>query len=241
MTVDTATGEIVAHLSAADARNLTDRIRGGLSVAYDGLVEAWSGRADLALGYESWDDYCAAEFAEGRMVRLDREQRREIVGTMREAGMSTRQIGSALGVDQKTVVNDARRTEESSSVAEAVDRYPDLDAYRDQPDQVLATAAALDDCTESERPVRLDALAKHAAAKREGRLPRPAVHDPRPAQIFDHVNAAARLLDGHEHVVIDAADPVIRDTWREQYERTGRALLDLAERLGAPTTLRRVR
>lgn len=96
----------VVSLNAAEARNLTDEIRNALSIGYDGLVRAWQGRADQALGYDSWDDYCSTEFTEGRMVRLDREQRREIVSTMRDAGMSTRAIGSALGVDHKTVVND---------------------------------------------------------------------------------------------------------------------------------------
>lgn len=120
MTVDTHTGEIVeAHLSATDARTLTDRIRGGLSVAYDGLVQAWEGRADLALGYESWDAYCAGEFTEGRMVRLDREQRREIVSSMRAAGMSTRAIGAGLGVPQSTVDRDVRSTDPNGSVEPA--------------------------------------------------------------------------------------------------------------------------
>lgn len=121
MTVDIHTGEIVTgHITATEARVLTDRIRGGLTVAYDGLVEAFAGRADLALGYESWDAYCASEFTEGRMVRLDREQRREIVGSMREAGMSTRAIGSALGVNDRTVRNDMSSAEKSADAPATV-------------------------------------------------------------------------------------------------------------------------
>lgn len=121
--VDTLTGEIVAQpetLTAEQARALTDRIRGSLAVAYDGLVDAWQGRADLALGYSSWDAYCAGEFAEGRMVRLDREQRREIVSTMRGAGMSSRAIASATGLSQPTVARDVRAGESSDSPAAPV-------------------------------------------------------------------------------------------------------------------------
>lgn len=119
MTVDTVTVDLAAgKLSAAEARNLTDRIRGGLSVAYDGLVEAWEGRADQALGYDSWDAYCGSEFTEGRMVRLDREQRREIVGTMRSAGMSTRAISAGLGVPQSTIDRDVRSSDPNGSVGQ---------------------------------------------------------------------------------------------------------------------------
>jgi len=106
MTVDVHTGEIVAHMSAASARSLTDEIRQTLTSAHDKLLDAWRGRADLALGYDSWDAYCAGEFAGQRMVRLDREQRREIVASMRAEGMSTRAIGSALGVGHQTVQRD---------------------------------------------------------------------------------------------------------------------------------------
>lgn len=104
--LDIRTGEIAPHMSAASARRLTDEIRDTLTVAYDKLVEAWHGRADLALGYESWDAYCAAEFSEARMLRPTPEQRREIVAVMRGEGMSTRAIGSALGVGNKTIHRD---------------------------------------------------------------------------------------------------------------------------------------
>lgn len=108
-TVDAHTGEIVETCTAAEARSLTDRIRGHLSGAHGLLGEAYSRRAWVALGYESWDAYCAGEFTEARMVRLDREQRREIVADLRSQGMSTRAIASGLGVNRKTVMEDARQ------------------------------------------------------------------------------------------------------------------------------------
>lgn len=37
------------------------------------------------------------------MLRVPRPERAAVVGTMREAGMSTRAIGSAIGVDDRTV------------------------------------------------------------------------------------------------------------------------------------------
>jgi IS30 family transposase len=57
-------------------------------------------------------------FADARMVRLEREQRREIVAEMRSAGMSTRAIGSALGVGNKTVARDIEEADVSDDTPE---------------------------------------------------------------------------------------------------------------------------
>ena len=104
-------------LDAEAARDLTDRIRTTLTVAHDLIATAWTGSAWAALGYPTWDAYCGGEFAEARMVRLDREQRREIVAEMRQAGMSSRAIASGLGVDHSTVVRDDRASGADAPVA----------------------------------------------------------------------------------------------------------------------------
>lgn len=122
--LDIQTGEIAPHMSATSARRLTDEIRDTLTVAYDKLVEAWHGRADLALGYESWDAYCGAEFTEARMLRPTPEQRREIVAVMRGEGMSTRAIGSALGVGNKTVHRDLDEATVSDDTEEQTGTEP---------------------------------------------------------------------------------------------------------------------
>jgi hypothetical protein len=51
----------------------------------------------------------------GRITISAQNGRREIVAELTEEGMSTRQIGAALGVDQKTVVNDQHAEEISSA------------------------------------------------------------------------------------------------------------------------------
>ena len=101
------TGEVVTvTLDEPAALALTNRIRGSLVAAHDGLVAAFKGRAWIAMGYKSWHAYCKGEFQDAHMVRLESDQRQEIVAQMRSAGMSTRAIGSALGVSQSTVVTD---------------------------------------------------------------------------------------------------------------------------------------
>lgn len=100
-------------LSAEDAREKVETVKALVSDAWSEVADLYRGRAWLALGYASWDALCDAEF-EGARIRLPREERREVVGSLREAGLSTRAIGAALGVDQKTVVNDLAGEENSS-------------------------------------------------------------------------------------------------------------------------------
>ncbi|MFD5513734.1 hypothetical protein ACFWIB_39260 [Streptomyces sp. NPDC127051] len=86
-------------LSETDARALTDRIKDALHVAYELIIDAYQQGVWHVLGYDSWDTYCATEFSKARMVRIPREQRLQIVAGMTDAGMATREIGSALSVD----------------------------------------------------------------------------------------------------------------------------------------------
>lgn len=114
--------DIVQASAPEEARARADRIRSGMRVLAEwqqDVIAAYAARDWEALGYATWDAYIDGEYGEHR-VRLPREQRREIVAGMSAAGMSTRAIGAAVGVDQKTVVNDRAATEEFSSVPETV-------------------------------------------------------------------------------------------------------------------------
>ena len=91
-------------ISAQDARNLTDKIKAGTAALWELIKEAYASRAWASLGYASWDDYCTQEFGTSR-IRLPREERQEVVASMREIGMSTRAIASATGTSHQTVAN----------------------------------------------------------------------------------------------------------------------------------------
>lgn len=93
-------------MDRTEARELTDKIAGNLSMAYELLISAYKARAWEPLDYESWDAYCAAEFGKARMVRLSRQDRQAIVSAMAGEGMSTRVIASGLGVSAMTVSRD---------------------------------------------------------------------------------------------------------------------------------------
>jgi hypothetical protein len=92
-------------LTENEARELTAQIYGHIDMAWTKIKSAYYGRADQALGYESWDDYCVAEF-HGAALRLPRERRREAVATLSEAGLSVRAIAAATGAGRSTVGRD---------------------------------------------------------------------------------------------------------------------------------------
>lgn len=91
-------------ISPAQARELTDRIKVGVEAVWQLVKDAYVTRAWEALGYDSWDDYCTREFGSSR-IRLPREERQEVVSSMREIGMSTRAIAAATGTSRQTVSN----------------------------------------------------------------------------------------------------------------------------------------
>jgi len=97
------------ELTENEARELTASIYGHLDSAWTKIKEAYYGRADRALGYDSWDDYCKGEF-HGAYLRLPRESRREVVATLTEAGLSQRVIAAAVGVHKNTVIRDQAKS-----------------------------------------------------------------------------------------------------------------------------------
>lgn len=83
-----------------------DEIRDWLDDYPEGTVVAlFDARAWEVKGYADWDSLLEAEVP-GRRIQLPRPERREIVGRMADAGMTTRAIASAVGVDHSTVARD---------------------------------------------------------------------------------------------------------------------------------------
>jgi hypothetical protein len=93
------------------ARALTDRIKRDVEAVWALIREAYLGRAWTALGYESWDAYCVGELGTARL-RIPREERPEMVTSLREAGLSIRAIASATGIDKNTVQADLAQASE---------------------------------------------------------------------------------------------------------------------------------
>lgn len=90
-------------LTEAEARTLTEAIRGRVVDLLPLITQAYERRADRALGYDSWSAYCAEELSGLRLPLADRPA---MVAELRQTGMSTRAIGAALGVGKSTVDRD---------------------------------------------------------------------------------------------------------------------------------------
>lgn len=107
------TVESAAYMTRDEAQRATERIRLALdrvSTAWadlgERIAEAYQRRADLALGYGSWAEYAEAELKPA--VGLAAEVRRQLVGMLSQAGMSTRAIAPTVGVSNFTVSTDQR-------------------------------------------------------------------------------------------------------------------------------------
>lgn len=92
----------IPEITADQARDLTDRIKIAVEGTWHLITEAYTSRAYLALGYRNWDDYCTREFGTARL-RLPREERSEVVASLRESGLSFRAIAAATGDSHETV------------------------------------------------------------------------------------------------------------------------------------------
>ena len=71
------------------------------------VLALWEAQAWKMLDYPSWEALCDARGWTKR-VALPRPERREVVATLRQEGMSTRAIAAATGVSYDTVQRDLR-------------------------------------------------------------------------------------------------------------------------------------
>ena len=89
-------------MSPASAEQVTVQIRTVLDRAWEFIALAYKGRAFLALGYTSWDEYVDARLGDLRLA-VPREHRTQVVATLAGARMSVRAIAKLLGVGVATV------------------------------------------------------------------------------------------------------------------------------------------
>ncbi|MFD9630126.1 hypothetical protein [Streptomyces violascens] len=94
------------------ARALTDRIKIAVEGTWQLVREAYTSRTWAILGYDTWDAYCTAEFGETRL-KLPREERQQVVESLRGSGLSLRAIASATGISPATAMRDARVSDET--------------------------------------------------------------------------------------------------------------------------------
>ncbi|WP_420119898.1 helix-turn-helix domain-containing protein [Nakamurella sp.] len=95
----------VFELSPASAEQVTIQIRSLMERAWEYIAIAYQGRAHLALGYPSWDEYVDDRLGDLRLT-VPREQRGAVVQSLSKAQMSLRAIAKVLGVSVATAYRD---------------------------------------------------------------------------------------------------------------------------------------
>jgi hypothetical protein len=165
--------EVVEPIDRSDAERLDMRIRllvgainDNLAKLYELVEQAKAGEIHKVLGYPSWTAYVADVFSV--QVRLDRQQRRELVGYLSGESMSQRAIADVVGADQATVSRDLRARDADASpepdepvfveftdgrdpievfasAQEAADSFAMADLSGDEFESVLRDARAQDD------------------------------------------------------------------------------------------------
>jgi len=188
------TGRITSALDTYSAKQAAAD-RAGAEVVE--LVEqAKAGKAWRVLDYPSWTAYVTDRFG-GRLDRLQRADRRDLVARLAELGMSTRTIGEVVGVNASTVSRDL------AAVASAT------------PDQSVTGA---DGKTYARRPMFLPSGKPDAATTEDMGQSVPPVrhrrghgHQRRTAQAEARVNDTLRHLCLAVDALIDACIQMARD------------------------------
>lgn len=103
----------VARDRAAAIRTGLERMVNVYKPVLDLLLQAKDEQDHVTLGHVSWPAYLTSEFG-GVLADLGREDRRSAAVLLSDAGMSTRAVGSLLGVSDGTVRNDRNRAHGSS-------------------------------------------------------------------------------------------------------------------------------
>lgn len=119
--------EIAVHdLDAAAARELTAEIQRGMAGLQGKIIDAYRGRVWIPLGYASWDAWCDGELS-GARPALPREERREVVADLSEAGLSQRSISAAIGASRSTIQEDLAQVDRNRPGG--MSALPDTDTH----------------------------------------------------------------------------------------------------------------
>lgn len=93
-----------ADLTYSAAAELTARIGDAVQHTEELIVQAYIGRAWLALNYSSWDAWVDEQFGDRPLMQVTRSERLQAILNLKgEVGLSNRAIGRALGVGEATV------------------------------------------------------------------------------------------------------------------------------------------
>ena len=102
--------EVAPTLTIAQVDELVDVVNTSIANVREAIPRLYHGQAWVAAGVADWDTFCRARFGGISFPRVDRA---ELVLELTEQRMTTRAIGSALGVSYATVQRDLTDTDVS--------------------------------------------------------------------------------------------------------------------------------
>lgn len=242
----------LALATKEQARAFTDRIKVAVEGTWLLIQEAYTSRVWAALGYDSWDAYCTTEFGQTRL-RLPREERQEVVASLRENGLSVRAIASATGTGYGTVQREiaASGDPDGSPAVTGTDGKtyastrpaPDLLAGDDwvQPDGPGFEAAVTPPVKPKRRPLpEAFADASHDLTKSAERLTRITEDDRftrnrdqtyhQAPELLGALDHTARLVQAMNLPAAEASEEA-RRWWATSLHKTSDALRDVANSL----------
>ena len=187
----------IAKVTGEEARRITDQIcllidstAQNMARLAEKVQEAYRLRVDKALGYGSWQEYANAEFAP-HTNSMSASIRRELVGYLSQAGLSTRAQAPVLGVTQMTVVRDSKQVKQNVS--------PEIvqDSKSVTPAQTVTVSVGLDGKSyhrpaPSEPAEMVDADTGEILERKPRRTPLPKLFD---AQIVNLTRTVGRLSE----------------------------------------------
>lgn len=127
--------EVLPAFQVIEARERAERIRYGLvrlasdiETVASMISEAYEFRDWLKLDYETWPEYCRAEFGPDRLP-LTEEQRRVIAAALARHGLSVRAVASAVRLSKSAVQRavDKQRADPTVPHRDSEDRRTGLD------------------------------------------------------------------------------------------------------------------
>jgi DNA-binding CsgD family transcriptional regulator len=241
----TATVSSPTGMSPADARALTEKIKVAVDAMMEDVALAYASQAWRILGYSSWDSYCQTEFRGCRLRGAVAERRTNVV-ELSNRGLSTRAIGSALGINETTVRVDL--TKQSGTEKNAPERvtgsdgksYPRRPRKADDPERLakirkMAVEGQTGDqiavalghnpsyVRQLAREFNIDIVADRVVGKRR-----------RPDSnriVTEAVRQAESMTAGLDLIVFDDLDRAELSTWASTLRRSAKALNALATKL----------
>lgn len=139
--VEHSTGQVIAEMTPDEARGLTERIRAGLADIWPLVLRAYEEQAWRALGYSSWNEYASAEFR-GVKLALPREERKSVLQSFQDKGMSVRDMAAASGLSTGNVsqtLNPPERSEMNAAEAQDTD-LPQVESPQEDADSAPASS-----------------------------------------------------------------------------------------------------